>query len=196
MQLGSHDDVAQLRQFLGMPYPAAVRALQERNEPLLRNTGGLAPAQAAAMRQEMKPPAMPAGARPIIALNATGIGRGLVLQLFEDDFLTDQVNLIFCRDPERIISVQVLFDDSRALGDTVAIFRKIYRLPSPVPADDYHPAMRYSLAGVRYDDQGAWQIRADAPRITVWDLGPVEAVQQNGQLWITDKAATASCPEQ
>jgi hypothetical protein len=104
----------------------------------------------------------------------TGIGRGLVTDLFEDDFLTDQVNLIFCRQPEQVLSVQVLFDDSRALGDTVDLLRKIYGLPAPVPAD-------------------AWLIRADAPRITVWDLGAVEAVQQNGVLWITDKAGVDSC---
>jgi hypothetical protein len=152
----------------------------------------------------MKAPPLPeAGNRPIVALTVTGVGQGLVTELFEEDFLTEQVNLIFCRTPERVIAVQVLLDDRRALGRTVDLFQRIYGLPVPVSAAEYQPAMRYNLAGVRYDAEGSWQMQSGAAPVTVWDMGAVEAVYQSvireqlvtGQLWITDKAGALACPE-
>jgi hypothetical protein len=151
----------------------------------------------------MRPPALPGGSRPIVALNVTGIGQGLVTSLFEDDFLTEQVNLIFCSRPERVLSVQVLFDDRRALGRAEVLLQEVYGLPVPVRFETYQPSMRYPLAGVRYDEQGTWQIRPDAPSVTVWDLGTAEVVYQQvldqslvtGQIWVTDKSVSNSCAQ-
>src|SRR5438477_13077629 len=53
-QLGVRNDIAELRQYLGLTYPSVVQRLDAKNQILLRNVQPLAPAQAAQMRQRMQ----------------------------------------------------------------------------------------------------------------------------------------------
>src|SRR5262245_32864920 len=134
LQTGTYDDMVQLRAFLGMSYPAVVQSLNAKNQILLRNTEVLAPVQAADMRAHMKAP--DALALTTVPSTQSDNGcQGLVTCLFEDDFITEQVNFVFCpvqQDaPARVMAVQVLLDDRRALKDTVNILQLIYQLPPP-----------------------------------------------------------------
>lgn len=192
-QANTRSDVLELRQYLGQSYRIAVQLLQSKNQILLRNTEPLAPAQAAEMRARMTaPPALPAD-RPIFPLRIDNIGQGLLSFLFEDDFITEQVNLVFCpaqpERTERLLALQVLFDDSQAVRPAVELLQSVYQLPRPVPAgSNYRPVLQYPLA-------------VNLP-LTIWDLGPIEAIYQpvsgqrliTSQFWLTDKTAVAACP--
>ena len=192
IQVGVRDDLLYLRRYLGMPYASVVQTLNEQNQILLRNTERLAPAQAAEMRARMKPPASLPKERPILTANVDNIGQGLISFLFEDDFITEQVNFVLCAtaadQPGRVVSMQVLLDESRALRPTIEMLRSIYQLPPPiVPAPDYQLAMMYP-------------IRPNLP-MTIWNIGTVEIVYQavsgqplvTAQLWITDRAIATQC---
>ena len=192
IQFGLRDDVIELRQYLGRSYATVLQALDNKNQILLRNTRPLAPAQAAEMAARMKSSnALPAG-RPILPVRIDNAGQGLVTFLFEDDFLTEQVNFVFCpavtAQPERVIAIQVLFDDRRALQSAPTLLGSIYRLGQPTPlTPQYQLALTYP-------------VRSDLP-LTLWNLGSVEAIYQTvpgqqlvtGQLWLTDKQGVAVC---
>jgi hypothetical protein len=193
MQTGTYDDMVQLRGYLGMSYPAIVQSLNEKNQILLRNTEVLAPAQAADMRAHMKAPdTLPAA--NVFSAKIDNVGQGIVTFLFEDDFITEQVNFVFCpvqQDaPARVMAVQVLLDDRRAVRDAVNTLQLIYQLPPPLQPTPLNP---YQLALM-------YPIRPDLP-ITIWNLGPAEAIFQaipgqkliSGQLWITDKTIATDC---
>ena len=191
MQWGTRDDVAELRQYLGQPYRSVIQLLDSKNQILLRNTETLAPAQAAEMRRHMKVP----GTLPEVNVLSTKIdnaGQGLVTFLFDDDFYTEQVNFVFCPaqedKPDRLLAIQVLFDDSRAAGDTVRILQSIYQLPLPiVPPADYKLALMYPIL-------------SNLPA-RIWNIGATEAIYQpvpgqrlvTGQFWLTDRTVAADC---
>jgi hypothetical protein len=192
LQIGLREDFIELRRYIGMSYRSVIQALNEKNQILLRNTERLAPAQAAEMRIRMKPPDSMPKERPILAAKLDNIGQGLVTFLFEDDFITEEVNFVFCPGeadrPERVVSVQVLLDDSRALQQAVQLLQTTYTLPPPiVPAPDYQLALMYP-------------IRPNLP-LTIWNIGPVEVVYQpvtgqpliTGQLWLTDRTIATQC---
>jgi hypothetical protein len=192
-QLGVRNDVIELRQYLGMTYPLVVQALDAKNDILLRNTQRLAPAQAAQMLQRMQMPA--ALPNPVVAASINNVGQGLLSFLFEYDFVTEQVNFIFCPGevdnpamPERVMTIQVLFDDRRALGPTVTLLQNIYQMPPPLlPGTDYQPVLMYP----------------STPNVptTIWSLGNLEAFYQpvagnrliSAQLWLTDKTVAMQC---
>src|SRR5262245_18456832 len=120
MQTGTYDDMVQLRGYLGMPYPAVVQSLNAKIQILLHSTQVLAPAQAAGIRAPTNAPdTLPAA--NVLPAKIDNVGQGIVTFLFEDDFITEQVNFFFCpvqRDaPERVMAVQVLLDDRRAVRD-------------------------------------------------------------------------------
>jgi hypothetical protein len=200
IQAEVRDDVARLRKFLGADFPMAMQLLAEENDRSIR---GVSPSEAARIREETKPPASLTPGLPVFPLGSKGVGRGLVNSLFEPNFVTRQVNLAFCQTkPERIIAVQVLFDDRLAVGDTVSVLLNVYQLPKPVPFATWHPAVAYRLQGVQYDpSDNHWTLSADAPPVTVWDLGTAEAVYQPvknhpeiyGQIWIGDRNAAKTC---
>lgn len=191
-QAGTRKDVLELRQYLGQSYRMAIQLLQSKNQILLRNTEPLAPSQAAEMRARMEaPPKLPAD-RPVFPLKLDNVGQGLLSFLFEDDFITEQVNFVFCPAqpdrPERLLALQVLLDDSQALKPAAELLQSVYELPRPLPlGSDYKPALQYPLA-------------VNLP-LTIWNLGPIEAVYQpiagqrliTGQFWLTDKAAVTAC---
>src|SRR5262245_58748968 len=135
VQTGSDDDMVQLRGYLGLSYPAIIQSLNAKNQILLRNTEVLAPAQAADMRAHMMAPdTLPAA--NVFSAKIDNVGQGIVTFLFEDDFITEQVNFFFCpvqQDaPARVMAVQVLLDDRRALRDAVNTLQLIYQLPPPL----------------------------------------------------------------
>src|SRR5437879_11190948 len=126
LQAGVRNDINELRQYLGMTYPSVIQALNAKNQILLRNTEPLAPAHAAEMRLRMQAPDRLAVDHPLVAARINNVGQGLLSFLFEDDFLTEQVNFVFCPaqggDPaktEHVMAIQVLFDDRRALAPAV-----------------------------------------------------------------------------
>jgi len=175
-----------------MPYRSAIQALDAKNQILLRNTEPLAPAQAAEMRAHMQAPASLPQDRPILSTRIDNIGQGLVTFLFEDDFITEQVNFVFCpaqqEKPERVMAIQVLLDDSRAVSDAVRLLQIIYQLPPPViPAPTYKLALMYP-------------VRPNLP-LTIWNMGTVEVIYQpipeqkliTGQFWLTDRTVAADC---
>jgi hypothetical protein len=193
LQTGTYDDMVQLRAYLGMSYPAVIQSLNEKNLILLRNTEVLAPIQAADIRSHMKvPDVLPAA--NVLSAKIDNVGQGIVTFLFEDDFITEQVNFVFCpvqQDaPARVMAVQVLLDDRRAVRDAVNTLQLIYQLPPPLrptPLNPYQVALMYP-------------VRPDLP-LTIWNLGAAEAIYQpipgqkliSGQLWITDKTIAADC---
>ena len=184
IQLGVHNDVAELRQYLGMPYRSVIQSLDSKNQILLRNTERLAPAQAAEMRVRMQAPSGLSKERPILSARIDNIGQGLVTFLFEGDFITEEVRFVFCPaepdKPERVLAVQVLLDDSRAIQPAVSLLQSIYQLPPPVIPD---PAYQLALT---------YPVRPNLP-LTIWNMGTIEAVYQpipgqqliTGQLWLT-----------
>ena len=193
MQFGTRDDVVELRRYLGLPYKSVIQMLDAKNQILLRNTEGLAPAQAAEMRAHMKAPDGFSAQSPILAARLENIGQGLVSFLFEDDFLTEQVNFVFCPAQadklERVMAVQVLLDDSRSVGgDAPRLLQLIYQLPQPVvPSETYKLALMYP-------------VRPNLP-LTIWNIGTTEAIYQpipgqklfTGQFWLTDRTVAADC---
>ena len=194
-QIGVRNDVVELRQYLGMTYHSVIQKLDAKNQILLRNTEPLAPAQAAEMRLRMRvPDSLPAD-RPLLSARISNIGQGLLSFLFDDDFLTEQVNFVFCpaetdnpARPERVITIQVLFDDRRAFGPAITLLQTIYQMPQPLPPGaNYMPVLMYPLA-------------PNSP-VAVWSAGALEAVYQpvtgqalvTGQLWLTDKTVVMQC---
>ena len=121
--------------------------------------------------------------------------------LFEQDFIVEQVNLIFCDD--RIASLQVLFDDSRTFGNTAQLLGSIYGMGPAVPFGSHTPSWEYRLPGVTYNE-GEWQLGMGASPVVVWDMGPREGLYQpvggggliSGQFWLTDKELAKACVEE
>src|SRR5207244_1835388 len=95
-QAGVRNDLFELRQYLGGTYRATVDRLNAKNQILLRNTEPLAPAQAAEMRARMQVPERLPADRPYLSTHVQDIGQGLLSFLFEDDFIVEQVNFVFC----------------------------------------------------------------------------------------------------
>jgi hypothetical protein len=194
-QLGVRNDVVELRQYLGKTYSSVVQALNEKNDILLRNTQRLAPAQAARILQQMQMPDTLPADHPVVSARIDNVGQGLLSFLFEGDFLTEQVNFIFCPAvvgnpamPERVMTIQVLFDDRRAVAPTIALLQKIYQMPAPLaPGSDYQPVLMYPVP-------------ANVPT-TIWSVGNLEELYQpvvgnrliSAQLWLTDKAVVMNC---
>ncbi len=179
---GPSDDVADLRGFLGLNYRSVLARLEAKNQILLRNTERLAPQQAAEMRSRWSAPA--SIETPVLSLSINNVGQGLVTFLFEDDFLTERVNIVFCpagaTSPERVMTLQVLFDESRTLGTAPEILEKVYGMPISRRPTDHQPALPYPLR--------------PQVQVTYWDLGSVEAVYDPYRaLWITDKRIAATC---
>jgi hypothetical protein len=199
-QAGVRNDVVELLSSLGSNYPRLIQFLNSKNQILLRNTETLAPAQAAEMRARMRVPDKLPADRPIVIAKIDNVGQGLASFLFEDDFITEQVNFLFCppqaatptqpAQPERVLAIQVLLDDSRALGPAVTLLQTVYQLPPPLPRGaNYQPVLTYP-------------IRPSLP-LTIWNFGTVEAIYQaipgqpliTGQLWLTDKTVRSTCTE-
>ena len=199
-QAGVRNDLIELRSYLGSNYPRLIQFLNSKNQILLHNTETLAPAQAAEMRARMRVPDRLPADRPIVMAKIDNVGQGLASFLFEDDFITEQVNFAFCPPqpatpsqpalPERIMTIQVLLDDSRALGPAVTLLQTVYQFPPPLPpGSNYQPVLNYP-------------IRPALP-LTIWNFGNIEAIYQaipgqpliTGQLWITDKTVRSTCTQ-
>ena len=195
-QFGVRNDLTELRGVLGTNYRGVIQFLDSKNQILLRNTERLAPAQAAEMRARMRAAERLPADRPILSARIEDVGQGLATFLFEDDFIAEQVNFVFCPPQgsgnlsraERLMAIQVLLDDSHALGTAPAILQSVYQLPSPLAFGViYQPALMYPT-------------RANLP-LMIWDLGTVEALYQpipgqklvTGQLWLTEKAVALDC---
>jgi hypothetical protein len=195
LQLGIRNDLIELRQDLGMTYPLLIQSLSAKDDILLQNTQRLAPAQAAQMRERMQMPGtLPAGST-VVSAKIDNVGQGLVSFLFEDDFLTEQVNFVFCpaepdnpARPEHVMTIQVLFDDRRAPAPTLKLLQDIYQMPpSLVPGTPYQPVLMYPVA-------------PNGPA-TIWNFGNLEALYQpvagnrlvSAQLWLTDKTVVMEC---
>ena len=199
-QTALRNDVAELRSYLGLNYASVVAQLNQKNQILLRNTERLAPAQAAEMRARWKVPATLD--RQIFTATINNVGQGLLSFLFEDDFIAEQANFVFCPPQqevtvdgvtiparsERVMALQILFDDSRAVGGTVPqILQNVYKLPPPVASPDYQRSLAYPF-------------RQGVP-VTIWDLVTVEILHQpisgagviTGQLWLTEKNIVRTC---
>jgi hypothetical protein len=195
LQIGVRNDISELRQYLGKSYAAAIQLLNAKNQILLSNTERLAPAQAAQMRAQMQTPDVLPADKPIVSARIQNVGEGLLTFLFEDDFLVEQVNFVFCpaqtsdaAAPEHVMAIQVLFDDRRTLGSTFGVLQGVYQMPPPiVSGPDYKPLLMYPVA-------------ANLPA-TIWDLNTAEAVYQvvpgnrliTGQLWFADKDVVMHC---
>ena len=209
LQSGVWNDVVDLRKFLGADFTAAMKLLEPTNTLFIQNVQRTSPAQAARMRVEMAAPTRLDVTQNVVPLTLTNAGRGLVTTLFEEDFITERVNLVFCpAGPRRVVAVQVLFDERPALRDTLFLLQLIYKMPKPAIFETYKPAMKYDLIGVTYTDTDTdelkWTRAATAPVVTIFDLGETaEVIYQpvtggqglvTGQLWVGDKKAAETCP--
>ena len=192
------DDMGTVRSFLEQDYASVVGILDKFNQVLIRNTETLAPEQAEELRAKFRfPETLPE--INTLALGDSNYGQGLVSFLFEEDFIVEQVNLLFC--DGRVGSVQVLFDDRQAFGDTVQLFSRLYAMGPSVPFGSHQPAFRYPLPGVVYDDEGGWSLDVGAEPVTVWDMGTREALYQpvisgrliTGQFWLTSRELVGLC---
>jgi prepilin-type processing-associated H-X9-DG protein len=167
------DDMVVIRSILEQDYESVVEILDEYNQTLIRNTERLAPEQAEELRSKFRfPETLPE--INTLALGGSNYGQGLVPFLFEEDFIVEQVNLLFC--DGRVGSVQVLFDDCEAFGDTVQLFSRLYAMGPSVPFGSHQPAFRYPLPGVLYDDEGGWSLEVGTEPVTVWDMRTREAL--------------------
>ena len=194
-QIGVRNDLIELRQYLGMTYPLVIQALNAKNDILIRNTQRLAPAQAEQMLQRMQVPAALPADQPVVRARIDNVGQGLLSFLFEDDFLVEQVNFVFCpaepnnpARPEHVMTIQVLLDDRRAAAPTLSLLQTIYQMPPPLlPGTQYQPVLMYPLV--------------PALPTTRWSFGTFEAMYQpvagerlfSGQLWLTDKTVVMQC---
>lgn len=204
LQTVLQNDIVDLQKFLGKEFPAALALLEPTNSQFIRNVEQKSPEQAARMRREMSTPARLEDGQNVVPLVVTNVGRGIVTTLFELDFITEQVNLVFCpADPRRVVAVHVLFDERSAIRDTPFLLERVYRMPKPAVFEKYKPAMKYKLAGVTYDDTLQWTKAPTAPPVTVFDLGEAaEVIYQpvtgqrlvTAQLWVGDKKAAETCP--
>jgi hypothetical protein len=204
LQLAPLNDVVDLQKFLGKEFPAALALLGPTNSQFIRNVERNSQQQASRMLQEMSISSRLEDGQNVVPLIVTNVGRGIVTTLFDQDFITEQVNLVFCpAAPRLVVAVQVLFDERSAIRDTVFLLQRVYRMPQPVTFETYNPAMKYNLAGVTYDDEMKWTRALTAPPVTVFDLGEAaEAIYQpvtgqrlvTGQLWVGDKKAAETCP--
>jgi hypothetical protein len=204
LQLAPLNDVVDLQKFLGKEFPAALALLAPTNSQFIRNVEKNSQQQAARLLQEMSMPSHLEDGQNVVPLIVTNVGRGIVTTLFDQDFITEQVNLVFCpAAPRRVVAVQVLFDERSAIRDTVFLLQRVYRMPLPVKFETHKPAMRYNLEGVTYDGEMKWTRALTAPPVTVFDLGEAaEAIYQpvtgerlvTGQLWVGDKKAAETCP--
>jgi hypothetical protein len=203
LQFGALNDLMDLRKFLGTDFAGAMKLLEPTNTKFIQNLPLSSSAQAARLRAEMAVPASLGATQNVVPLVVTNVGRGLVTTLFEDDFITEQVNLVFCpAAPRRVVAVQVLFDDRSAIRDTLFLLQRIYQMPKPSVFETYKPEMKYDLAGVTYAEDLKWTRAATAPAVTVFDLGETaEVIYQpvtgqklvTGQLWVGDKKAAETC---
>lgn len=192
------NDMDILGGLVGSEFDDALEAIDRWNQMLLADTERLEPEQADGMRARMKLPTDIPDSNTL-ALGTDNYGQGLVTLLFEDDFIVEQVNLIFCEG--RIAALQVLFDDSLTFGDTVQPLGSIYGMGPAVPFGSHSPALRYPLPGVAYDDEGAWNLDVGASPVTVWNAGTREALYQRvtphkvitGQFWLADKEQAGAC---
>jgi hypothetical protein len=191
-------DLGTVRNLLEKDYAEVVVLLDEYNQVLIRNTERLAPQQAEELRRQFQfPETLPEIGT--LALGVSNYGMGLVSFLFEEDFVVEQVNLLFCEG--RVGSIQVLFDDRTTFGDTIGIFSRLYAMGPSVPFGSHQPAFRYPLPGISYDDEGGWTLDIGAEAITVWDMGTREAIYQpvvgggliTGQFWLTSRELVGGC---
>src|SRR5688572_16107249 len=95
LQLAPLNDVVDLQKFLGKEFPVALALLAPTNSQLIRNVEKNSPQQAARMLQEMSMPSRLEDGQNVVPLIVTNVGRGIVTTLFDQDFITEQVNLIF-----------------------------------------------------------------------------------------------------
>ena len=192
------DDIGVLRNLLGSDFTQALKLIDEWNQFLIRKTEQLAPAQAAELRARTKLPSEVSGSNTL-SLADSNYGLGLVTILFDEDFVVEQINLIFC--DERVASLQVLFDDNRAFGNTAQLLGSVYGMGPSVPFGSHSPAVKYPLPGVTYTDEGEWQLGVGASPVVVWDMGPREALYQpvvgqgliTGQVWLTHQELAKAC---
>lgn len=191
------NDMDVLGDLVGSEFDDALEFVDRWNERLLADTEPGSPELAAKMRANMTLPAELPDSKTL-ALGIGNYGQGLVTYLFEDDFVVEQVNLIFCEG--RVAALQVLFDDGQTFGDTVQLLGGIYGMGPAVPFGSHTPAFRYPLPGVNYDD-GEWALDIGAQPVTVWNVGLREALYQpvaphrviTGQFWFADKQQAAAC---
>ncbi len=196
LQAGVRSDFIELRGYLAGSYRSTIQALDAKNQILLRNTEPLAPAQAAEMRKRMQAPDRLPADPPVLSASIDNVGQGLVTFLFDDDFIVEQVNFVFCpaqgtgelARPERLMTIHILFDESRALRPAPILLQTVYQLPPPLaPPARYEPVLAYPLR---------FSLLA-----TVWDLGTIEVLHQpvpgqnlvTAQMWLTDKTVAADC---
>jgi hypothetical protein len=204
LQMAPLNDVVDLQKFLGKDFAGVLKLLEPTNTRFIQNVEKNSPEQAARMRQEMSVPARLADGQTFVPLIVTNVGRGIVTTLFEEDFITEQVNLVFCpANPRRVVALQVLLDERPAIRDTLFLMQRVYRMPQPAKFETYTPAMRYNLSGVTYNAQMKWTKAPTAPPVIVFDLGEeVEVIYQpvtsqrlvTGHLWVGDKKAAENCP--
>jgi hypothetical protein len=204
LQVASLSDLVDLQKFLGKDFAAAMKLLEPMNAKFIQNVERNSLQQAARLRQEMSTPARLADGQDMVRLVVTNAGRGIVTTLFEDDFITEGVNLVFCpANPRRVVAVQVLIDERPAFRDTLFLLQRVYRMPQPAKFETYTPAMRYNLIGVTYGAQLKWTKVPTAPPVIVFDLGEeAEVIYQpvtgnrlvTAQLWVGDKKAAENCP--
>jgi len=187
-----------IERLFGRSFHNVVQTLQEQNAAYLEKQGRTKEEIA---QQNKAPGGLLANsnALPLIHQN---FGAAILSSLSNGSVTTEQINLIFCTQTDRVMAVQLLLGKSAKDETTnLASLQKTFSLTKSESFATHHPAMKYPLRDITYTDDGQWQNAADGAPVSVWDSGIIETVYQplrdslsfSGQLWFTNKTYSNEC---
>ena len=188
-----------IERLFGLSFHDAVQTLQQQNAAYLEKQG----LSKADIAEQNKAPESLLANFNALPLNHQNFGAAIVSALSNGSITTEQLNLIFCTQTDRVMAVELLIRKTKSTDSSseISLVQQMFSLPAGVSFETHHPAMKYPLPGITYTDDGMWQEAADATPVSVWEAGGIETVFQpirngsslNGQLWITNKTFSNEC---
>jgi hypothetical protein len=193
------ENTQSIERLFGRSFRDAVQTLQEQNAVYLEKQG-LTKEEIA--QQNRAPGGLVANSNAL-PLNHQNFGAAIVSSLSNSSVTTEQINLIFCTQTDRVMAVQLLLGKTGAKDNStdLASLQKTFSLTKSESFATHHPAMKYPLRDITYTDDGQWQNTADGAPVSVWDSGTIETVYQplrdnpvfSGQIWFTNKTFSNEC---
>jgi hypothetical protein len=188
-----------IERLFGLSFRDAVQTLQQQNAGYLEKQG----LSKEDIGEQNKAPGSLDPNFNALSLNHQNFGAAIVSSLSNDSITTELLNLIFCKQTDRVMAVELLIRKTKSTDNAseISLVQQMFSLPAGVSFETHHPAMKYPLPGITYTDDGLWQAAADALPVSVWEIGRIETVFQpirngsslNGQLWITNKTFSNEC---